>query len=663
MDPDTRERVLTLRNIQGDLAVLFGDYRNGVRRVYPEVVIQRIAAEMGGEGATFAEKNRPVRRGWPWDGVPSQPNRQMLRLQAQNWERFWRKRFLPEQLDDDIPRQLGAGRVRRLLRSKGIKARLVKVLGSGGEGLVSLWEIDTTRGWKRLVIKSAALEGAVLERERAITLKMKRARHLVQLLRFNGDIMVPKDDGTDETEDIARWDEADNSLEIMCIEYMKNGDMLGFMTRVGSAGIPVPNHVLWKIFICLHLKLGSRARSRRRSPGGRHLDVMHVRWVEPPGTEDQEDLMPGGTEEAQRLLAYNLVHFDIDPQNGNFDNDEHAEVPIFKCMHMLITQAAWPNPPKAVGRLNDHIAMDDLFPAPFPVTDFDGNSVNPFYTYGIWLVNPNVVESEKPLDENLARILVRCLAAEPADRPSLRELLRWARWREAQPDWRGGQDEMRAWANQHIRQPLVPPPRAPASLQTGLAAIGTDFMDRLTEAAGILRISGLATVADKAERSRPRRVAPVDDLRQRFQDQEVSGPPPSVGQAPAGWMATMVQSRLAQLQNLLSLNIGRLPSAADQPPPQPLRRRGGVDDLRAGFRQGSLRRREAADDMRAAFLQGDGPRAQPQSRRGILRRSRPGRDLRVQFADQVPGRQARRRPRFNDSTGSYQADPDDDLAL
>lgn len=81
------------------------------------------------------------------------------------------------------------------------------------------------------------------------------------------------------------------------------------------------------------------------------------RWVEPPGTEDQEDLMPGGTEEAQRLLAYNLVHFDLDPQNGrfldtnsragvkdisrltfshcqvmigDFDNDQHGEVPIFK---------------------------------------------------------------------------------------------------------------------------------------------------------------------------------------------------------------------------------------------------------------------------------------------------------------------------------------------
>lgn len=122
---------------------------------------------------------------------------------------------------------------------------------------------------------------------------------------------------------------------------------------------------------------------------------------------------------------------------------------------MLITQASWPNPPKAVGPLNDNHAMAEMFPTPFRVTDFDGNLVDPFHTYGVWLANPTAVESEQPLDANLARILVRCLAAEPEDRPSLRELLRWARWRETQPDWRGGQDDIRAWSNEHISQPPV----------------------------------------------------------------------------------------------------------------------------------------------------------------------------------------------------------------
>lgn len=100
---------------------------------------------------------------------------------------------------------------------------------------------------------------------------VKRARHLVQLLRFNGDIMVPKNDGSDETEDIERWQQADDSLEIMCIEYMKNGDMLRFMTRVGRVGMPVPNRVLWKIFICRKCALHAReAKSLSRCDAVTH---------------------------------------------------------------------------------------------------------------------------------------------------------------------------------------------------------------------------------------------------------------------------------------------------------------------------------------------------------------------------------------------------------
>lgn len=166
-----RQRVLTFRNLQRDHATLFDDYRNGVRRVYPDVVLQRVAAEMDADPQDLlAEKNRPLRSGWPWNGLPSRSNHEMVRLQAQNWKRFWRKTFLAKNFDDDIPLQLGAGRVRRLLRSKGIDAKMVKVLGSGGQGMVSLWEVNTRRGCRRVVIKSTALQGAVLEREKGITL-------------------------------------------------------------------------------------------------------------------------------------------------------------------------------------------------------------------------------------------------------------------------------------------------------------------------------------------------------------------------------------------------------------------------------------------------------------------------------------------------------------
>lgn len=170
-EPEERQRLLTFRNMQRDMATLFGDFRMGLRRTYPDVVLQRVAAEMYADpDDLLAERNRPVRRGWPWNQLPSQRNNEMVNLQAQTWKRFWRRRFQGHNVDDDVPIQVGAGRVRKLLRSKGMNARMVKVLGSGGQGMVSLWEIETRRQWKRVVIKSTALEGAVLAREKGTTL-------------------------------------------------------------------------------------------------------------------------------------------------------------------------------------------------------------------------------------------------------------------------------------------------------------------------------------------------------------------------------------------------------------------------------------------------------------------------------------------------------------
>lgn len=62
--------------------------------------------------------------------------------------------------------------------------------------------------------------------------------------------MMPKNDGSDETKDVESWQQLDDSLEIMCLEYMKNGDMFRFLARIGRVGTQVPNQVLWKVFIC-----------------------------------------------------------------------------------------------------------------------------------------------------------------------------------------------------------------------------------------------------------------------------------------------------------------------------------------------------------------------------------------------------------------------------
>lgn len=199
-------------------------------------------------------------------------------------------------------------------------------------------------------------------------------------------------------------------------------------------------------------------------------------------------------------------------------------------------------------------------------------------------------------------------------------------------------------------------------------------MDRLTEAAGMLRIGGLATRAEKSEQSRLRRAETVEDLRQRYREQEGSAPPEGGQRASFGWWNTVISSRIAQVQNLL--NVGLLPSQADQPPPRPLRPAQQVDDPRALFQQDAQRQAQPPaqppqlpQDVGPGGLAGElrGQNNNQADRpRGILRSNRPARDSRVRFANDVGsriGRGLRRRPRFNDIRGRYQQDGDDDFAL
>lgn len=93
-----------------------------------------------------------------------------------------------------------------------------------------------------------------------------------------------------------------------------------------------------------------------------------------------------------------------------------------KCLHDMITHHLPPYPPGAVGPLN-HPDMDSgvgfYFTQDTPwVTDAWNNRVRPFYTHGARLLSQeiNIV---------LKAILVRCLADQPADRPTLAELQRY----------------------------------------------------------------------------------------------------------------------------------------------------------------------------------------------------------------------------------------------
>lgn len=52
------------------------------------------------------------------------------------------------------------------------------------------------------------------------------------------------------TADRDRWRRMDRNDDMLTLEYMKNGDLWGFIRKVSMAGQRIPNKILWKVFIC-----------------------------------------------------------------------------------------------------------------------------------------------------------------------------------------------------------------------------------------------------------------------------------------------------------------------------------------------------------------------------------------------------------------------------
>lgn len=96
-------------------------------------------------------------------------------------------------------------------------------------------------------------------------------------------------------------------------------------------------------------------------------------------------------------------------------------------MHDLITGCYPPEPLQAAGPLNNPTGANS-FPAAYAaIRNIDGVLVEPFYTHGKALVETTMFGPE------FISLLLRCLADQPAHRPTLEELERWVISMEADP--------------------------------------------------------------------------------------------------------------------------------------------------------------------------------------------------------------------------------------
>lgn len=111
----------------------------------------------------------------------------------------------------------------------------------------------------------------------------------------------------------------------------------------------------------------------------------------------------------------------------------------------MITQNHPPSPPAAFGPMNGADAR--LMPDGIPTfRDVDGNIVDSFYTHGSWLRN------QENLDNDLKGLLIRCLADQPAHRPTLQELNKYLDKANRIFAWLDDPDD-RDWFDQVVNEP------------------------------------------------------------------------------------------------------------------------------------------------------------------------------------------------------------------
>ncbi|KAI3394033.1 hypothetical protein diail_3298 [Diaporthe ilicicola] len=223
--------------------------------------------------------------------------------------------------------------IRDSLAAQGMAIRLVKVLGFGGNGIASLFEVwpaGDAGPSKKVVVKSLLRAGQSMNDEASVTAALRRARHIVQLLNWGREIMQTPGSNADAV--AAQWAPVDNDPAMMTLEFMRHGDLHGLIKKLARNGDTVPNKVLWRVFFCLVRGCIAMYAPPRltRGPNGMALPWDQWRSVYGP---DLDEVMPAQTIQVPFPDGWDLVHFDLDPQNvliGENDNNEHSMAPIFK---------------------------------------------------------------------------------------------------------------------------------------------------------------------------------------------------------------------------------------------------------------------------------------------------------------------------------------------
>ncbi|KAI0410810.1 hypothetical protein F5X98DRAFT_80002 [Xylaria grammica] len=200
------------------------------------------------------------------------------------------------------------------------------------------------------------------------------------------------------------------------LEHLENGSLYQFLRR--TSNIVLPNRILWSLFLCL-----TRAS-------------LAMAW--PPEEGQEEEPKPN-------VAPLALSHWDMHDENMLFgslrDRDEHVFVPILKLIDFdnsaLVTFQERPS--RAAVRDFDGELQLQTYRRPQSVRNMgiNANVLDIGLNMARIIVRDRQLSHDQaqdairneslPLGNDLRLLVTRCLAADPANRPALDELLETTR--------------------------------------------------------------------------------------------------------------------------------------------------------------------------------------------------------------------------------------------
>ncbi|KAI0903191.1 kinase-like domain-containing protein [Ustulina deusta] len=200
----------------------------------------------------------------------------------------------------------------------------------------------------------------------------------------------------------------------LILEYLPNGTVNQFRVKVRNKAIEdgsvaIPNRILWSIFLCLV----------------RACVAMNHPPNQPPGTAPElEEIVEIGP-----VPYANYYHGDMHPGNILFgatgDFPEHAVIPPAKLIDFGLAIQDATSVMRNIMDISKNVMWLILLRlSPLGRLPIDHQGV---YTLGLPLLAPQFLEQHPTLDLDLRDLLIRCLAADPMQRPSLPELLQAAK--------------------------------------------------------------------------------------------------------------------------------------------------------------------------------------------------------------------------------------------